>query len=225
MSGGGARYELAEGKPPPDSLIADTRKERIESVLQNRTRNLVLVLDRLEDTFNMAAVLRTAEAFGLQEVHVVNNEKVSWRPNSKVTQGCDKWLDVVLHPTFRDCAVVLKARGFRLMASAVSAQSHSLFELKFEQKTALVFGNERFGISPDALTECDRSFWLPMLGFTQSLNISAAVSASVSQAVSWRLRNLGRTGDLTDGEMSQLRARFALLSVKQRHRLYLPTGK
>jgi tRNA (guanosine-2'-O-)-methyltransferase len=79
-----------EGRPTPDDLLLEPRKERIERVLANRTRNLVVVLDRLEDSFNMAAVLRTCEAMGVQEVHVVRNPEVAWSPNSKVTQGCDK---------------------------------------------------------------------------------------------------------------------------------------
>ncbi len=220
MSGGGPKYEAADGRPAPESLLLEGRKARIETVLAQRTRNLVLVLDSLEDTFNMAAVLRTAESMGLQEVHVVNNEKVSWRPNSKVTQGCDKWLDIVLYRSFADCAQQLKSRGFSVLASSIAPSSTSVFELTFSEKKALVFGNERFGISKEALPLCDGAFWLPMLGFTQSLNISAAVSACVTQAVGWRVKHLGVSGDLTEPERSTLRERFHLLSVKQRHRVY-----
>ncbi|MFZ5470196.1 MAG: TrmH family RNA methyltransferase [Myxococcota bacterium] len=220
MSGGGPRYETFERSPPPEELLLDARKERIEGVLARRTRTLVVVLDRLEDTFNMAAVLRTCEAFGVQEVHVVENEKVPFRPNPKVTQGCDKWLDVQRHRDFAACRAGLKARGFALWASAVGEGAQSLYSLRFDQKVALIFGNERFGVSREVLDGCDGRFWLPMRGFTQSLNISAAASACVSRAISWRVEHLGEAGDLSSEEKDALRERFHLLAVKQRGRIY-----
>jgi tRNA (guanosine-2'-O-)-methyltransferase len=220
VSGGGPKYEIAEGQPLPDELLLEPRKERIDAVIASRTRNLVVVLDRLEDSFNMAAVLRTCEAMGVQEVHVVRNPEVPWSPNAKVTQGCDKWLDLTRYDDFASCHRALKARGFSLQVSAVRDGAKSLFELTFDQKIALVFGNERFGVSDEVLSLADGVFWLPMFGFTQSLNISAAASACITRAVAWRLEHLGRHGDLSTEETLTLRDRFRLLSVKQRGRLY-----
>lgn len=206
--------------PKPEELLLEVRKERVEEVLQQRTRTLVVVLDTLEDTFNMAAVLRTCEGMGVQEVHVIDNPAAPFRPHKKVTQGCDKWLDVVVHETARGCLEALKGRGFELCVSALGEGAASLFELTFDRKVALVFGNERHGVSQEVLARADRRFWIPMRGFTQSLNISAAVSASVTRAVSWRAERLGPAGDLTEAEAAELRARFHLLSVKQRERIY-----
>jgi tRNA (guanosine-2'-O-)-methyltransferase len=220
VTGGGPRYERANGKPLPEDLLLAPRLERIDQVIASRTRNLVVVLDRLEDSFNMAAVLRTCEAMGVQEVHVIRNPEVPWSPNSKVTQGCDKWLDLTRYDDFAACHRALKARGFSVQVSAVREGARSLFELKFEAKVAMVFGNERFGVSDEVLALADGCFWLPMVGFTQSLNISAAASACISRAVAWRLEHLGRHGDLTEPEAGALRERFALLSVKQRGKLY-----
>lgn len=222
MSGGGPRYQAYEDREPPEpsELLLDTRKERIEEVLAGRTRTLAVVLDCLEDTFNMAAVLRTCEAMGVQEVHVVDNPKVSFRPNSKVTQGCDKWLDITRYKSFAECKAALEARGFELWASALGEGSTSLFELRFDKKVALIFGNERFGVSPEAQAGSTGRFWLPMGGFTQSLNISAAASACITRAVAWRVDHLGRSGDLSPQELSALREKFHLLAVKQRKRIY-----
>jgi tRNA (guanosine-2'-O-)-methyltransferase len=183
---------------------------------------VAVVLDRLEDSFNMAAVLRTCEAFGVQEVHIIRNPLVPWSPNAKVTQGCDKWLDLVRYEDFTSCHQALKARGFSVLASAIGGRAQSLFDLRFDQRVAMVFGNERFGVSEETLRLADGTFWLPMLGFTQSLNISAAASACISRAVAWRLEHLGRHGDLSETEANELRSRFRLLSVKQRGRLYRP---
>lgn len=224
MGGGGPRYEEAESRPAPEpeELLLDTRKERIEEVLAKRTRTLAVVLDRLEDTFNMAAVLRTCEAMGVQEIHVIENPKVRFRPNPKVTQGCDKWLEVRVYPDFAACRAALKARGFELWASAVGEGSQSLFSMCFDRKLALIFGNERFGVSKEVLDGSDATFWIPMRGFTRSLNISAAASASLTHAIAWRLEHRGEQGDLSPEELAELRASFQLLAVKQRGRIYPP---
>ncbi len=220
MTGGGPKYEPLMKQVPPDQFLLPQRKERIEEVLAQRTRTLTVVLDRLEDHFNMAAVLRTCEGMGIQEVHIVKNPDVPWTPNWKVTQGCDKWLDLHRYDDFASCSAALKARGFRVLVSAIREGGKSLFDLDFSPKVALVFGNERFGVSDDVLALADGTFWIPMFGFTQSFNISAAASACVSRAVAWRLEKLGKVGDLTEAETAELRDRYFRLSVKQRKRLY-----
>ena len=83
-----------------------------------------------------------------------------------------------------------------------------------------MFGNERHGVSAEAMAAADQVFWIPMRGFTRSLNISAAASAAITRAVAWRKERLGVEGDLTPAEREALRQRFMQLSVKQRKRLY-----
>jgi tRNA (guanosine-2'-O-)-methyltransferase len=220
MGGGGPKYEAADGKPLPAELLLAPRKERIEKVVSMRTRNFTVVLDRLEDTFNMAAVLRTCEGMGLQDVHVIRNPDAPFAPNSKVTQGCDKWLDLHVHRDFKSCAELLKKNGYRVLASAIQPGATSLFELKFDQKIAIVLGNERFGVSDEVLTHSDGTFWIPMRGFSQSMNISAAASACITRAISWRIEHLGPEGDLSPEERTTLTEQFSFLSVKQRGRVY-----
>jgi tRNA (guanosine-2'-O-)-methyltransferase len=220
MGGGGPKYEAAAGLPVPSELLLAPRLERIEQVVAGRTRNVTVILDRLEDTFNMAAVLRTCEGMGLQDVHIIKNPDAPFTPNAKVTQGCDKWLDVHLHDSFKRCAEGLKAQGFTVLASAIRPGATSLWELKFDAKIAMVLGNERFGVSAEVLEHSDGTFWIPMRGFSQSMNISAAASACITRAVSWRLEHLGVQGDLTGAERSTLTEKFQFLSVKQRGRLY-----
>lgn len=221
MSGGGRRYEQYEKKPvDPESFLLDVRKEKIDRVVEQRTRTFTVVLDRLEDSFNMAAVLRTCEAMGVQEVHVVINPEAPFLPNSRVAQGCDKWLDVKLYKSFAECREHLKSRGFKLYASAIREGAESLYSLRFDSKIAIIFGNERYGVSEEVLAGVDGTFWIPMRGFSQSVNISAAASACVSRAIAWREEHLGKVGDLTPEEAQALRERFYVLAVKQRKRIF-----
>lgn len=217
---GGDAHDRDDTLPLPEVFLEDGRLERIDQVVSLRTRNLTVVLDQLEDPFNMAAVLRTCEGMGLQEVHIIRNPEVPFKPSKKVTQGCHKWLDLHVYDTFSECRAHLKARGFELWVSALGREAKSLFSLPFDRKMALVFGNERFGVSKEVLDLADGIFWIPMRGFTQSFNISAAVSASVTQAIAWRLSHLGPGGDLAEDEASALRQKFRRLSVKQRKRIY-----
>jgi tRNA (guanosine-2'-O-)-methyltransferase len=218
--GGGPKYEAADKIDGANEFLLDSRIERVDAVVSRRTRSLVIVLDRLEDTFNMAAILRTCEGFGLQEIHVIDNDKMAFEPNTRVTQGCDKWLDIHIHKDFRKCLDVLKSRGFSLWASAFSTGARSLYDIRFDSKVALVFGNERFGVASEILEEVDGTFWIPLQGFTQSLNVSAAMSATISYAINWRNQHLGRVGDLTPEDADALRKRFYALSVKQRRRIF-----
>jgi len=221
MSGGGARYERYEREAfEPEQFLLDVRKEKIDRVVSHRTRNFTVVLDRLEDSFNMAAVLRTCESMGVQEVHIVINPEAPFVPNSRVAQGCDKWLDVKLYKTFAECREQLKSRGFSLYASAIQDGATSLYTLRFDGKMALVFGNERHGVSEDVLAGVDGTFWVPMKGFSQSLNISAAASACISRAIAWRDEHLGQSGDLSPEDAQALRERFYVLAIKQRKRLF-----
>ncbi|ABF87185.1 putative tRNA (guanosine-2'-O-)-methyltransferase [Myxococcus xanthus DK 1622] len=221
MSGGGARYERYEREQfEPEQFLLDVRKEKIDRVVSHRTRNFTVVLDRLEDSFNMAAVLRTCESMGVQEVHIIINPEAPFVPNSRVAQGCDKWLDVKLYRTFAECREHLKSRGFSLYASAIQEGATSLYTLRFDGKMALVFGNERRGVSEDVLAGVDGTFWVPMKGFSQSLNISAAASACISRAIAWRDEHLGQSGDLSPEDAQALRERFYVLAIKQRKRLF-----
>ncbi|ATB45889.1 TrmH family RNA methyltransferase [Corallococcus macrosporus] len=221
MSGGGARYERYEREQfEPEQFLLDVRKEKIDRVVSHRTRNFTVVLDRLEDSFNMAAVLRTCESMGVQEVHIVINPEAPFVPNSRVAQGCDKWLDVKLYKSFAECREHLKSRGFSLYASAIQDGATSLYTLRFDGKMALVFGNERHGVSDEVLAGVDGTFWVPMKGFSQSLNISAAASACISRAIAWRDEHLGQSGDLSPEDAQALRERFYVLAIKQRKRLF-----
>jgi tRNA (guanosine-2'-O-)-methyltransferase len=209
-----------EQLPIASELLLDARRERIEQVVQLRTRTLTVVLDRLEDSFNMAAILRTCEALGLQEVHVILHPQHRFSPSDKVTQGCDKWLEIHRYPDFGSCREKLKAGGFLLWASAIQPSAHSLFSMRFDTKLALVFGNERTGVAEETVASSDGVFWIPMRGFTRSLNVSAAVAATLSQAVRWRAEHVGEGGDLGAEERRELVEKFQILSVKQRGRIY-----
>jgi tRNA (guanosine-2'-O-)-methyltransferase len=202
----------------PDFLTPE-RRRRIDEVVASRTRTLTVVMEALGDPQNVNAVFRTAESFGLQEVHVVVGPMKGYDRNKKISQNADKWLDVVRWPSTLECLAHLKARGFLVYATHLGAGTRDLGELSFAHPVALVFGNEHRGVSDEALAAADVHYAIPMRGFSQSLNVSVAAAVSLFRAVERRQAERGRHGDLTDEESAALRQRFYTKSVKQRSRI------
>jgi tRNA (guanosine-2'-O-)-methyltransferase len=193
-------------------LLLDDRRARIDAAAACRLAGLRLVIDNLHDPHNGAAVLRSAEAFGVQRVDVVESVE-RFRFSSTVTQGCEKWLDLVRHSTFAAAAAALRADGFALYA-AVPGAAASVDDLDFARPAAVMIGNEHAGLGADAIAAADASFGIPMLGMTRSLNLSVAAALVVERAAASRRRALGRDGDMDEAAVLALRARFYAASVR-----------
>jgi len=193
-------------------LLVDGRRERIEAVLAARLVGVTALIENLHDPHNGAAALRSAEAFGLQAVHVVESEE-RFRFSSDVTKGCEKWLSIHRHPSFDDARARLHARGFALYA-AVPGASTRLDALDFSGPAAIVVGNEHDGLTSAAVAGSDVRFAIPMDGMTQSLNLSVATAVVLAHAVRQRRAALGHASDLDEAERARLRARFYAASVR-----------
>ncbi len=188
-------------------------------MVAQRTRTLTVVMEAFADPQNTSAVLRTAESFGVQEVHVVVGPQKRYDRNKKISQNADKWLEVVRWKDTASCLAALKARGFRVYATHLGEGSGSLAGLSFAEPVALVFGNEHAGVSEEAQRLADACFAIPMRGFSQSFNVSVAAAICLARAVDRREVERGRHGDLPADELEALRTRFYALSVKQRGRI------
>jgi tRNA (guanosine-2'-O-)-methyltransferase len=205
-------------KAQADFLLPE-RKARIDEVVAARTRTLTVVMEAFCDPQNVNAVLRTCDAYGVQEIHVVEGPMKPYDRNKKISQNADKWLDVVRWKSTPECLGALKARGFAVYATHLGERSVALDALSFAPAVALVFGNESRGVSDEALALSDARYAIPMRGFSQSLNVSVAAAVSLARAVDRREAERGRHGDLPEEEARALRERFYVLAVKQRARI------
>ncbi len=201
------------------AFLGPDRKRRVDEVVQSRTRTLTVVMEAFGDPQNVNAVLRTCEAFGVQELHVVEGPMKPWDRNKKISQNADKWLDVRRWGSTRECLGHLRAEGFAIYATHLDERARPLGELSFAGKVALVFGNEHRGVSDEALALADASYAIPMRGFVQSFNVSVAAAISLAKAVERREAERGRHGDLDEADAAALRERFYVLAVKQRARI------
>ena len=209
---------MAPALGDPDFLLPE-RKARIDEVVANRTRTLTVVMEALCDPQNVNAVLRTCEAFGVQEIHVIEGPMKVYDPNKKISQNADKWLDVRRWTSTRDCLEFLRSEHFKIYATHLGQDSVGLADLSFAPRVALVFGNEHRGVSDEAAAMADANFTIPMLGFTQSFNVSVAAAITLARAVDRRIAERGRHGDLPEADAQALRERFYVLAVKQRSRI------
>jgi len=217
------RYHQNPPHPDLDDIIQAAvlppRVERIDQVLAGRTRDLVVVLENLEDSHNLSAVLRSADGFGVQEVHVVET-RGPLEISRKVTQGCHKWLELTRHEDPLSCLDRLHARGFQLWAAALDPHAIPLTSIDFSRPTALVFGNEREGLTPALASRCDGSYIIPMRGFSQSFNVSVAAAISLFYATLPReVCGGGVAGRLLPEDRDEIRRQWLSLSVKKGKRI------
>lgn len=200
------------------------RQEKIRSAVKGRTCNVVPVLENIYDRGNISAVLRSAEALGFQCAHVIEADD-KFKNSARVSQGADKWLDVkrwraeTAGQATRDCVQSLKANGYQILATHLDSRAKPIAEIDVTVPTAIVYGNERDGISKEMIELCDQTVIIPMKGFVQSFNISVAAAISLYHISHERELKLGQPGDLNDAEKEILAAEFSLRSSKNPEKL------
>lgn len=190
-----------------DSVLTDERRERILQVVASRSRAVTAVLDGLIDPHNVSAVLRSADAFGVEQVHLIERPE-PFRASPRVSRGAYRWVRVVRHDSAEACVSALRAHGHRIFVAAVDGKVRPQ-ALADEPRPALVFGNEHAGASDAMRALADGTFSIPMSGFVQSLNVSVAAAVSLFSAMQ------GRAGDLEERAALDLRARYCMQSVPQ----------
>jgi len=215
----GRRLTPAEVVAHLAPYLTESRRARIEAVLDERTYTVVPVVEGLINTGNVSAVMRTAEALGFQAFHVVTHEAhddgVRYKTSPRTTQGADKWLDVWHWPTPEVCIAHLREAGYQVVVTHLDDRAVPLGEIDFTDPTALVFGNETDGVTEAMRVLADRTCIVPMSGFTQSFNISVAAAVCLYHARRDRLARQGFHGDLTGAQRETLRAVFYLKSVRR----------
>ncbi|XP_010258186.1 PREDICTED: uncharacterized protein LOC104598020 isoform X2 [Nelumbo nucifera] len=198
-----------------DPYILDVRKERIRKVVKNRSYSVCLVVEGLTDFGNVSAVFRSADALGFQSVHVVScDSSKRYRDNRHVSMGAEKWLDIELWNSTKECFRVLKSRGYRIATTHVGIDAVSIYDMDWSCPTAIVVGNESRGISDEALKLSDLHCSIPMKGMVDSFNVSVAAGILMHHAVCDRTSRLGCHGDLPIEESQILLAEFSLRHSK-----------
>jgi tRNA (guanosine-2'-O-)-methyltransferase len=117
--------------------------------------------------------MRSFEAFGFLRMHLIDAPGARFKAANRVTKGAEKWLDVRPHPTPRSAVEELRRDGYQIWATDLDTD-RSISDIDWSKPTAIVLGNEKDGVSPEMKSLVDGRFRIPMLGFSQSFNISVA---------------------------------------------------
>ncbi len=173
-------------------FITPERLALFNKIIEYRTCYLTVVLEDIYQSQNASAVLRTCDCFGIQNVHVIENRN-EFNVDTQVSLGASKWLTISKYNNkdnnSLDAIRQLKEDGYRIIATAPHASDVNLEDFDLTKgKSALVFGSELPGISNIIMDEADEFLKIPMVGFTESFNISVSV-AIVLHHLSYKLRN------------------------------------
>ncbi len=204
-------------------LLTRNRRSKITEVLSRRTRYITLVLDDLYHQHNMSAVARSCEAFGIQDLHVIEVEN-RFSPSHGVAMGAQQWISIIRHHSVKACINTLKRSGYRILAAdpperAAETKGKSVFRLEEidleDGPVAIALGKELDGLDPELRKGCDGVTYIPLMGFTESLNVSVTAALFLFE-LRRKLERLPRnTWSLEAKEMERLEALWYVRSLKR----------
>lgn len=201
-----------------EQFISENKAERFTEVLDHRTRYLTVVLENIYQAQNASAVIRTAECLGVQDVHIIDQFN-NYNLNPDVVVGSSKWVDVKKYrrkeqDNTANCFSELKSRGYKVIATSPHEDDFFPETLPLDQPVAIVFGNEKEGISDYTKKNADGFLRIPMHGFTESYNIS--VSAAISlYTLTQRIRSEIKEWKLSDEEKDVIRYKWMKKVIKR----------
>ncbi len=195
-----------------ETFISRERKEKFSKVLQQRTRYLTVAAEDVFQMHNSSALIRSCEVFGIQEIHVIEG-RFGKRLDKKIAMGAQQWIDLYRYKTTAACIASLRQRGYVIIATTPHEDSCLLPDFKLKAQTALFFGTEKEGLSPEVLKEADGYLKIPMTGFTESLNVSVA-AAVLLQHLTKELRSSDLKWQLSEGEIEQKKLDWTKKSIR-----------
>ncbi|SOU86598.1 TrmH family RNA methyltransferase [Tenacibaculum dicentrarchi] len=204
-----------------EGFITDKRKETFNRVLNERTRHFTVVLEDIYQPHNASAVVRSCDIFGIQDVYAIENRFTN-KVSRHVAKGSQKWLNINRYKEDGDntkaCLQDLRAKGYQIIGTTPHTDSCVLSDFDVTKKSAFVFGAEKDGISDYIKQEADGFLKIPMVGFTESLNISVAAAITLND-VTARLRKTDLNWQLSKEEQRVLYFEWIKNTIKNPDKL------
>ena len=170
------------------------RMEKIKRVVSQRQAGLVVVIENMEDPHNAMAIVRTCDAMGVQDVHLIaqNVKPVDpFKVGRSAASTAKKWVDYHHWDSTKECLESLKEQGHTVVATVLSDKATSIYETDLTQENlAILIGNEKEGLSEEAIALSDVHLSIPMRGMVQSLNVSVAAAMVLCELTRQRLPDM-----------------------------------
>ncbi|MBZ0179137.1 MAG: RNA methyltransferase [Melioribacteraceae bacterium] len=178
----------------------EKRIAKIEKVLRSRQHSLHVVLENIHDPHNVSAIFRSCDAVGIPKVSLIYNIEKFPKLNRTSSASARKWVSIQRYKDVKTCYEKLRADGFKIYASLLDSKAKNLYDIDFTEKSAIVLGNESRGVSELAAGLADETFYIPMYGMIQSLNVSVANAVTLYEA----LRQRRTAGFYDDREIDEI---------------------
>ena len=192
------------------TFVTENKKVKMAKALESRTRHLSIIVEDVYQPHNASAVIRSCDCFGIQDLHIIENRN-KYKLNPDVSLGSSKWVDIIRHnqneSNTLSCINKLKGEGYKIIATTPHIKETPLENYDVTVKTALVLGNELEGLSQEAIDNADGYLTIPMVGFTESLNISVT-AAICMHYLTLRLHQSTIDWHLTEEERVEIQLRW-----------------
>ena len=194
------------------SFLTPQRQSRIEAVLSQRTRHFCVAVEDVYQLHNTSAVMRSCDVFGVQDLHVIEERNLK-RIDREIAMGAQKWVDVHRHHKVEDCIDELRQQQYQIVATTPHTNDVLLSDFDITKKSCFFFGRETEGLTETVLQQADCFLKIPMVGFTESLNISVS-AAIILQSVTSKLRNSAINWQFSHEEINKQYLKWIKKSVK-----------
>lgn len=196
--------------------ISEHKQNLFAEIIKNRTRHFTVVMEDIFQSQNASAVLRSADCFGIQDVHVIEKRN-EYTINPDVALGSSKWIQLHKYNSSENNTKAafeqLREEGYQIVATTPHKDEVLLDELDISKKTAIVFGTELEGLSDYAIENADVRMKIPMYGFTESFNISVSAALTMHHLTE-KLRKSDIPWSLTEDERIDVLLNWAKSVVK-----------
>ena len=200
-----------------ESFLTPRRLGLNKKILDQRTNHFTVAIEDVYQLHNTSAVIRSCDVFGVQNVHVIEEVNVK-RIDREIAMGAQKWVDVNRYASTNECITSLKNKGYQIVATTPNDDSVVLQDYDITKPAVFFFGKERHGLSEQVISQADCKLHIPMVGFTESLNLSVS-AAIILQYVTSRLRASGIPWQLSHEEILQKRMQWAKKIIKSHEKI------
>ncbi len=183
--------------------LTPQRQQKIKKVLSTRQKTLSLVLNNIHDPHNVSAILRSCDAFGVPDVHLLYTQEAFPVLGKKSSASAKKWVKTVRHTNPSSMITFLSKQGFKLIRTGFSKQAKKIIDIDFTQPVAVILGNEHRGVEEDLCALVSEELYIPMYGMVQSFNVSVAAAIILYEA--WRQRYLQGMYDMPSYSEEELK--------------------
>jgi tRNA (guanosine-2'-O-)-methyltransferase len=195
-----------------ESYLTPSRREKFKRVLAQRTMHFTVATEDVYQLHNTSAVIRSCDVFGIQEVSIVEEQNTK-RIDREIAMGAQKWVDLNRYNSVKSCITDLKAKGYQIVATTPHTNDCDLEDFDVSKKSCFFFGRETEGLSQEVLNAADVFLKIPMVGFTESLNISVS-AAIILQHVTSKLKQTDINWQLTAPQLFDKRLDWCKKTIK-----------